>query len=310
MVSSKVTDRTFMIDTLGVGNPNTIAVYVVKGKTKTAVIDCGHASSYQTVLEGLRELGIAPSDVDYLIPTHVHLDHAGAAGHLLKHMTRAKVIAHERAVPHLVDPTRLIEGATSVFGERLIKVYGTPIPVDKERVAAVGEESHLEIGGVSLTTIHAPGHAPHQISVLAEEERLLFSADSVGAVFPGVPTLIPTTPPPSLEPEKLRQTIGRLSQTDPKLVLVPHYGVRGDVARIFEGTREKTDEWIEEVKKLNDQHVSPGGIADELRRRVISDAGMRAEDLPDYADLLVRTSTMGILHFLQRAKPDAESAKA
>ncbi len=307
MASSKVTDRTYMIDTLGVGNPNTIAVYVVKGGTKTAVIDCGHASSYGNVLEGLRELGIAPSEVDYLIPTHVHLDHAGAAGHLLRRMRRAKVIAHERAVPHLIDPTRLIEGATKVFGEELIHAYGKPIPIEKERTVAVGEESHLELGGVSLTTIHAPGHAPHQISILAEEEHLLFSADAVGSVFPAVPTLIPATPPPSLDPVKLGQTVARLSQTDPKMVLVPHYGVRKDVDHVFEKTRQKTDEWVEVVRKHHEAHVPMDEIARDLRGRIISEAGMRAEGFPAYADVLVRTSVMGILQFLQRASPESGS---
>jgi glyoxylase-like metal-dependent hydrolase (beta-lactamase superfamily II) len=303
MVASKISDRIFMIDTLGTGNPNTIAVYVVQGDTKTAVVDCGHASSFGNVLDGLRELGITPSEVHYLIPTHVHLDHAGAAGHLLKYMTRAKVIAHEKAVPHLVDPTRLIAGATSVFGERLVEVYGRPIPVDRDRTTAVGEESHLELGGVSLTTIHAPGHAPHQISILAEEERVLFSADAVGLVFPGVPTLIPTTPPPSLDPAKVGQTIARLRQTDPKMLLVPHYGIRRDVDDVLEQTRQRTEEWVEQVRKLSDRHLSLDEIAEELRREIISEVRMRAEDFPAYADVSIRISVMGILSFLERASP-------
>jgi glyoxylase-like metal-dependent hydrolase (beta-lactamase superfamily II) len=303
MNSSKVTDRTSMIDTLGIGNRNTIAVYVVKGDRKTAVIDCGHASSFGNVLEGLREQGVAPSQVDYLIPTHVHLDHAGAAGQLLKHMTRAEVLAHERAVPHLVDPSRLIEGATSVFGERLIEAYGRPTPVEKGRITAVGEEAHVDLGGVTLTTIHAPGHAPHQISILAEEEHLLFSADAVGLVLPGIPTLIPTTPPPSLDPVKLRQTIGRLRQTDPKMVLAPHYGAREDVDYVFEQTVQRTDEWVEEVRKLSDRHLSQDEISNALRRRVISETGMRPEDFPAHGDVSIRTNVKGIINFLGRAGP-------
>src|ERR1039458_1217608 len=108
MVTSRITSKAFMIDTLGLGNPNAVAVYVVKGARKTAVIDCGYASSYGNVMHGLRELGIEPSRVDYLIPTHMHLDHAGATGQLLRHMLRARVIAHEKAVPHLIAPTKLM----------------------------------------------------------------------------------------------------------------------------------------------------------------------------------------------------------
>ena len=215
MASSKIANRAFMIDTVGLGNPSTVAVYVVKGGRKTAVIDCGYASSYGNVMQGLRQLGIEPSRVDYLIPTHVHLDHAGATGHLLRHMPRAKVVAHERAAPHLIDPTRLVESATGLFGEKLVQMYGRPLPVDKGRIVAVGEESHIDLGGASLTTLYAPGHASHQICVIFEEEHLLFSADAVGMVFPSFPTLLPTTPPPSFDPVKLVHTLEMMRQTDP-----------------------------------------------------------------------------------------------
>jgi glyoxylase-like metal-dependent hydrolase (beta-lactamase superfamily II) len=301
MVVSKVSGRAYMVDTVGLGNPNTVAVYVVKGSRKTAVIDCGYASSYGNVMQGLRQLGIEPSRVDYLIPTHVHLDHAGAAGHLVRHMPRAKVIAHERAVPHLVDPTKLVESATSVFGEKLVQMYGKPMPVDKNKIAAVGAESHVDLGGVSLTTLHAPGHAPHQISVLLEEEHLLFSADAVGIVFPGFPTLIPTTPPPSLDPAKLVQTIEMLRQTAPEMLLVPHFGVRKDVNLVLDRTKEKVDQWVKEVSRLNDLHMTPEQIVEELRRMITAETGIRASDIPGYASVPIRTSVLGILSYLKRA---------
>jgi glyoxylase-like metal-dependent hydrolase (beta-lactamase superfamily II) len=252
-------------------------------------------------MQGLRQLGIEPSRVDYLIPTHVHLDHAGAAGHLVRHMPRAKVIAHERAVPHLVDPTKLVESATSVFGEKLVQMYGKPMPVDKNKIAAVGAESHVDLGGVSLTTLHAPGHAPHQISVLLEEEHLLFSADAVGIVFPGFPTLIPTTPPPSLDPAKLVQTIEMLRQTAPEMLLVPHFGVRKDVNLVLDRTKEKVDQWVKEVSRLNDLHMTPEQIVEELRRMITAETGIRASDIPGYASVPIRTSVLGILSYLKRA---------
>lgn len=310
MVSSRITNKTFMIDTVGLGNPNTVAVYVVKGTRKTAVIDCGYASSYGNVMQSLRQLGIEPSRVDYLIPTHVHLDHAGATGHLLRHMPRAKVVAHESAIPHLVDPTRLVESATSVFGEKLMQMYGRPLPIDKERTVAVGEESHDDLGGVSLTTLHAPGHAPHQIAVLVEEEHLLLSADAVGIVFPGFPTLIPATPPPSFDPAKFVQTLEMLRQTDPKMLLVPHFGVRKDVNLVLDRTKEATDQWVKDVTRLNDMHLTPEQIVDELRRKITDETGIRAGDIPGYANIPIRTSVLGILGYLKRAGAGAPPPKA
>lgn len=309
MVSSRITARAFMIDTLGLGNPSTVAVYVVKGRSKTAVIDCGYASSYGNVMQGLRQLGVEPSRVDYVIPTHVHLDHAGATGHLVRHMPRAKVIAHERAVPHLVDPTRLVESATSLFGEKLVQMYGKPLPVDKNKVTAVGKEGHIDLGGASLTTLHAPGHAPHQISVLFEEEHLLFSADAVGTVFPSFPTLIPATPPPSFDPAALVSTLGALRQTDSKMLLVPHYGVRNDVGLILDRTRETTEQWVKDVTKMRDLHVAPERMVNELRQKIAADTGMRINDFPGYVNVLIRTNVLGILAHLDRSRGVTASPK-
>jgi glyoxylase-like metal-dependent hydrolase (beta-lactamase superfamily II) len=309
MVSSKITGRAYIIDTVGMGDASTVAVYVVKGGRRTAVIDCGFASTYGNVMQGLRQLGVEPSRVDYLIPTHLHLDHAGATGHLLRYMPRARVIAHERAVPHLVDPTKLVESATSIFGEKLVQMYGKPLPIDKNKITAVGEESHIDLGGATLTTLHAPGHAPHQIAVLFEEERLLFSADAVGMVFPAFPTLVPTTPPPSLDPLKLAQTLEMLRQTDPKMLLVPHYGVRKDVDIVLDRTKEKTEEWVREVAKLNDRHLTPEQIVDELRRKITEETGIPSTAFPGFVVVMMRASVLGIISYLNRASAAATASK-
>lgn len=308
MVSSRITGRAFMIDTVAMGDSNTIAVYVVKGGRRTAVIDCGYASTYGNVMHGLRELGVEPSRVDYLIPTHLHLDHAGAAGHLLRYMPRARVIAHEKAVPHLVDPTKLVESATNLFGEKLVQMYGKPLPIDENKITAVGAESHVDLGGATLTTLHAPGHAPHQISVLFEEEHLLFSADAVGMVFPAFPTLLPTTPPPSFDPVKLVQTLEMLRQTDAKMLLVPHYGVRKDVNLVLDRTKEKTEEWVKDVRKLNDQHLTPEQIVDELKRKIVAETGI-PPGFPGYVNVMVRASILGILAYLNRSNAPAPVSK-
>jgi len=308
MVSSRITPRAFIIDTVGMGSSSTVAVYVVRGGRRTAVIDCGYASTYGNVMQGLRELGIEPSRVDYLIPTHLHLDHAGATGHLLRYMPRARVIAHERAVPHLVDPTRLVESATSLFGEKLVQMYGKPLPIDKDKITAVGAESHIDLGGATLTTLYAPGHAPHQISVLFEEERLLFSADAVGMVFPSFPTLLPTTPPPSLDPVRLVQTLEMLRQTDPKMLLVPHYGVRKDVGMVLDRTKEKTEEWVRDVTKLNNMHLTPEQIVVELKQKITEETGI-PPGFPGYVNVMMRASVLGILGYLNRANAAATASK-
>ena len=298
MYTTKVGDGIYLIDTVALGHSNTVGAYVVKG-AKTAVVDTGYASTYENVLRGLAEVGVSPSEVDFVIPTHVHLDHAGASGHLMGRMPNAKLIAHERAVPHLADPGRLIESATRVFGKEIIGLYGIPTPVPRERMTAVGEEMSLDLGnGMSATLLHSPGHAPHQISVMLERQKVLLTGDAVGVMYPGTKLLIPTTPPPSLEPSVLLDTVDRLSQLAPRTLLVPHFGAKDDPEFAFESTRRKMEEWIGKIRSMRNAGMGFDEIAESMVADVAAEAGI--VELPVYAQLLVRTSTMGIHHYLEK----------
>lgn len=298
MFATRVSDRVYLIDTYALGNPGTVSAYLVKGP-KPTLVDCGHASSYQNVLAGLAEAGVMPTDVRYLIPTHVHLDHAGAAGRLLREMPNAEVIAHERGTPHLVDPTRLVESSTMVFGKAVMELYGVPEPIPARRITSVGEEYHLDLGGgMTVTLLHSPGHAPHQISVMLDKTRVLLTADAVGIVYPGVKALIPTTPPPSFKPDELTKTIGNLKQTSPSELLVPHFGSRRDVEWVFDRTVELVRSWVEQVKGLWKAKASLDEIAERMQAEVKKEAG--ADYLPIYVQISVRMSVMGIIHHLEK----------
>jgi len=298
LYATKVSERVYILDTYALGQPGTVSAYLVKGP-KPTLVDCGYASSYQSVLEGLAEVGTMPSDIRYVVPTHVHLDHAGAAGRLLKEMSSAQVVAHEKSVPHLVDPTKLIESSTKVFGTAILGLYGLPDPIPADRITAVGDEASLDLGdGLSATLIHSPGHAPHQISVVLDSTKAMFTADAVGIVYPGMRALIPTTPPPSFNPAELIGTIGNLRQTKPAELLVPHFGARKDVDWVFDRTIELVQRWVEEVKGLWKKGISLDEATEVMQADVSRDAGMA--DLPIYAQVSVRTSVMGIMHYLEK----------
>ncbi|MDV3278748.1 MAG: MBL fold metallo-hydrolase [Nitrososphaerales archaeon] len=283
---------------MALGQASTVSAFLIKAP-KVTLVDCGYASSYESVLAGLKEVGVAPSDVRYLIPTHVHLDHAGAAGRLLREMPNAQVICHERGTPHLVDPARLIESSTRVFGKAIMELYGMPEPIPADRITSVGKELHLELGdGITATLVHAPGHAPHQLAVMLEGKRALLTADAVSIAYPGMKTLIPTTPPPSFDPNTLVASVGQLSQTDPSLLLLPHFGVRNDVGSVLEKTREGVMAWVREVGDLRRAGKGLDEITDEMVSRVVAEEGV--DDLPIYAKVSVRTSVMGILHYLDK----------
>ena len=298
MYATKVSDRVYLLDTYALGQPGTVGAYLLKGP-KPTLVDCGYASSYRTVLEGLAEVGVMPTDVRYLIPTHVHLDHAGAAGRLIREMPNAEVIAHERSTPHLVDPRRLVESSTMVFGKEIMALYGDPEPIPADRVTSVGKEYHVDLGdGMTATIMHAPGHAPHQISILLDRTKTLLTADAVGIVYPGMKALIPTTPPPSFKPEELVATIGSLRQMTPSELLVPHFGTRPDVNWVFDRTVELVRTWVEEVRALWKKGAPLDEITDVMEAGVKQDAG--TDELPIYAQVSVRTSVKGITHYLEK----------
>ena len=298
MYATKVSERVYLLDTYALGQAGTVGAYLVKGP-KPALVDCGYASSYQSVLAGLAEVGVMPTDVRYLIPTHVHLDHAGAAGRLIKEMPNAEVIAHERSTPHLVDPTRLVESSTMVFGKATVELYGVPEPISAERIISVGKEYHLDLGdGMTATLMHAPGHAPHQVSVMLDRTKTLLTADAVGIVYPGMKAMIPTTPPPSFKPDELAATIGNIRQTTPTELLVPHFGKRSDVDWVFDKTVELVRAWVEQVKSLWKKGGSLDSISERMEGEVLKDAGIGG--LPVYAKVSIRASVMGITHYLEK----------
>jgi glyoxylase-like metal-dependent hydrolase (beta-lactamase superfamily II) len=298
MYATKVSERVYLLDTYALGQQGTVGAYLVKGP-KPTLVDCGYASSFENVLAGLAEVGVMPTEMRYVVPTHVHLDHAGAAGRLIKSMPNAEVVAHERSVPHLVDPTRLIESSTKVFGEMIMGLYGAPDPIPSGRITAVGKESHLDLGGgLGATIIYTPGHAPHQISVLLDDTKALLTADAVGIVYPGMKALIPTTPPPSFNPKDLATSVENIRQTKPSELLVPHFGVRKDVDWVFDKTVDLVQLWVEKVKVLWKQGRSLDEVSAAMEEDVRRDAGV--DELAIYAKVSVRTSVMGIMHYLDK----------
>jgi glyoxylase-like metal-dependent hydrolase (beta-lactamase superfamily II) len=298
MFATKVSERVYLLDTYAFGMPGVVGAYLIKGP-KPTLVDCGYASSYENVLAGLAEVGVMPTDVRYIIPTHVHLDHSGGAGRLLKEMPNAQVVAHEKSVKHLVDPTKLMESVTKVFGEALVALYGAPRPISAERITAVGKEASLDLGGgLTGTIIHTPGHAPHQISMVLDETKTLLTADAVGVVYPWLKVMLPTTPPPSFNLTEFLATVRTLRQTTPTELLVPHFGARKDTDWVFDRTEERVGDWVDKVGQMSRKGMTLDEISEVMEKEVESEAGVK--DLEIYAKVLIRTSAMGIIHFLSK----------
>jgi glyoxylase-like metal-dependent hydrolase (beta-lactamase superfamily II) len=218
--------------------PRLVACYLLRGGDGVAVVETGSGRSVARILGALAEQGIARDEVSHVIVTHVHLDHAGGAGALLRQLPRATLVAHPRGARHLVDPSKLVAGTAAVYGEeRFRALYGEVAAAPAERVVEAPDGFALDLGGRVLRLLDAPGHARHHLVVWDEATRGFFTGDAFGLSYRevdagGRPFLFPTTTPVQLDPPALHATIDRMVAARPERMYLTHYGVlEGDVPR-------------------------------------------------------------------------------
>lgn len=216
--------------------------YLVRSGDGYAFVECGTSLSIPGLLAVLADRGIDVAQVDFVMPTHVHLDHAGGAGLLMQALPNARLVVHPKGARHLVDPSKLIEGATAVYGaENMAAMYGEILPVAEDRVivAAVpgNEDFVLDFRGRVLRFIDAPGHARHHYAIWDAASRGWFTGDTFGLSYrefdgPNGPFLFPTTTPVQFEPEAWAATLERFMAADPAWMYLTHYGRVGEVGRL------------------------------------------------------------------------------
>ncbi|MGJ7904313.1 MBL fold metallo-hydrolase [Lysobacter sp. 1R34A] len=237
------------IDT-GFQRPIFDAAYLVVDSGRGAFIDCGTQHSIPALLAALPPQGLTPADVDWLILTHVHLDHAGGAGALMRQLPNARLVVHPRGAPHMIDPARLVAGATAVYGEaEMARSYGEIAPVAAERVVIARDGHIVELGGRPLLCVDTPGHARHHLCVWDERSRSWFTGDTFGLSYREFdsargPFVIPTSSPVQFEPEPLKASIRMLLASDPEAMYLTHYGRVGDVQRLGAELIEQIDAMV------------------------------------------------------------------
>jgi len=197
---------------------------------RAAFIDTGTNHAVPRLLAALQALGLSPAAVDWVIPTHVHLDHAGGAGLLMQQLPQARLLVHPRGQRHLVDPSALWAGALAVYGEEeMLRSYGQLLPVAESRTLASHDEMQIELGGRPLLLLDTPGHARHHHCVWDARSRGWFSGDTFGLSYREFDSdkgawLMPTSTPVQFEPEALRASIARLLSYAPESMYLTHYG--------------------------------------------------------------------------------------
>ena len=236
------------IDT-GFVRPYFDASHLVVEQGRAAFVDVGTNFSVPGLLEALEGLGLAREAVDYVIVTHVHLDHAGGAGEMMRQLPGARLVVHPRGARHMIDPRRLWAGATAVYGEEAMgRNYGALVPVDPSRVIEAPDGFTLELGGSRpLAFLDTPGHARHHFCVWDEASRSMFTGDTFGLAYRELASargafVMPTTTPVQFEPEALVASIDRLVDHSPRAMLLTHYSRVTEVERLAGDLRRQIGE--------------------------------------------------------------------
>jgi glyoxylase-like metal-dependent hydrolase (beta-lactamase superfamily II) len=227
----------FAIDT-GFEREDFDAAYLIVDTGRAAFIDTGHNAAVPRLLEALDAIGLPREAVDWVIPTHVHLDHAGGAGLLMRHLPGARALIHPRGARHLIDPTALVEGARAVYGVEVVRqTYGTIEPIEAARVVESHDGQRIPLGSRELLLIDTPGHARHHHCIWDERSRGWFTGDTFGISyreFDGADGawIFPSTTPVQFEPEALRSSVQRMMAMQPQCLYPTHFGRVDGVERL------------------------------------------------------------------------------
>ena len=239
----------YCIDALYV-KPQVASIYLLQEADEVAVIETGTYYSIANVLATLAELGIAKSRVKYVIPTHVHLDHAGGASEMLKHFDRASLIIHPRGANHMIDPQKLIAGTIGVYGEeRFRQLYGSIEPIPEARILVAQDLDRFDVGGRQLVFFDTPGHARHHFCIYDQVSKGVFTGDTFGISYAPMKQLprglIPTTPPVQFDPSALHASISRILSFNPDRLYLTHYGEFVDPAAQAPSFNQWIDEYVD-----------------------------------------------------------------
>ncbi len=262
MYTKEIGKNLFMVELETGGFKNLICSYVIKGR-KPFLVESGPANSIQNLLTALEQLDVKFDNVEFVAITHVHLDHGGGAGTLLKSLPNAKVIVHPRGMPHLIDPERLWPSSRKVLGF-VSDIFGKPEPVPKDRVIPVTEGSFDLGGGAKLTVFETIGHASHNLSFQESFNGGVFPGDAAGTYLPEFDVVVPTTPPPFYLDAALA-SLDKLISLKPTVLYFSHFGKALNAKQRLEDYKIQLQLWAE----IAEEGVKKNWSFEQIRDRII-----------------------------------------
>jgi len=292
-----VRGKLYMIDAGYHGRRGVLSTYVVKGE-KTAMIDPGPTASIKGILNGLEQLNVDPEEVEYVAPTHIHLDHAGGSWKLLEHCPKAQLYVHPRGASHMVDPSRLVESARGLFGDR-VNDYGEMRGIPEERIVNSADGEGLDLGGVKLITVWTSGHASHHQSYYLAGDGAIILGDAGGIYNQRTNSVTPTSPPP-FNPEQAMESLEKLIALNPEVACYGHFGFAGDAVKRLRAHKEQLALWVKVISEGLKEGLGMKGLYERLRAEDPMLKGMQAQRLE--SRLEERSPSVNLTGFIEYFK--------
>lgn len=301
------------IDTLQV-RPELAACYLIERDGELAFVEAGTAPGVPRLLDLLDQRGLRRDQVRYVIPTHVHLDHAGGVGLLMRELPEAKLVVHPRGARHMIDPSKLIAGATAVYGPRAMKdMYGEILPVDESRVIVADDGARQPLGSGELTFIDSPGHAYHHFCIWDETSRGFFTGDTFGLSYrefdtAAGPFLFPTTTPVQFDPQAWYSTLDRLLAYKPEQMFLTHYSRVRNVPKLAEDLRAGISRYVKIAQELREHPQRHQALRNAVTEEALHSLRELGSEMPEdearkrlFFDMELNAQGLGVWLDRQRA---------
>ncbi|KAF0820160.1 MBL-fold metallo-hydrolase superfamily [Bacillus sp. ZZV12-4809] len=260
----KLAKNLYLIDDFDLSMEKRTGTYVLK-EEKLTLIETSASPSIPFILEGLKQLHITPEEIENIIVTHIHLDHAGGTGLLLTHCPNAKVIVHPKGARHLADPSRLITGAKAVYGDQFDELFNPILPVPEDKIITKEHEEELEIGpNCTLKFYDSPGHANHHFSIFHSALNGMYTGDTAGVFYPqlkehGIELYLPSTSPNQFNPFKMLSSIEMYEKMDLEFIFFGHYGMSSNPKEVYRQIKY----WLKIFMNAGETAFSGGGSTDQ-----------------------------------------------
>jgi glyoxylase-like metal-dependent hydrolase (beta-lactamase superfamily II) len=273
MVTIKeVAEKTYLMDVKIDQVDIPFTVYLIKEK-KGVLIEPGPAATIPSIQKAMRQIGM--TKLDYIIPTHIHMDHAGAIGSLSRLFPHAEVLLHPSGAKHAIDPSRLIESTKMAFGDDFEKSYGPLLPVPESQVKTPGDGDIISVDGRELQIIYTPGHAPHHLSIFDQKTKGLFPGEALGVPMPGAKiSPIPAAAPPSFDIENYLKSMEKLKGLCPHMLFYSHDGVGRNPEELISSVAGNTKTVGDIILKALKEGMTNEAIKSRLREEVGMDDEM------------------------------------